>query len=205
MGRMIASDDGVVAVETAVLLPVFLLITIGFSEMYMYIRAVSIVERTAFTVADTLGQKSNVIDTNSASSADNLGAYWNAASLIAKPLAIGDFGEVVITSICDKTSNCPNPTGTAGSTGTPSAMWQRYSPVNGTNPSALSSRLPASLVPANWPFRKGDSALAVEVFYSFNPFSMSSAIWAGAPGAVTIYEVVYVRPRWDLPVTLSAS
>lgn len=197
------ADDGVVAIELAVLLPLVLLILLGFTEMYLYMRAVSIVERTAFTLADTIGQKSSVNDTNSASSADNLGAYWSAANVIATPLDMNDMGEVIITSICDTTSNCGGTPTSGTQTPAPAVLWQRISPATGAKSPNQASQLTSALVPSTWPFRSGDSALAVEVFYSFNPFTMSSGVWSGAPGTITVYEVVFARPRWNVPVALS--
>ncbi|HZZ10870.1 MAG TPA: TadE/TadG family type IV pilus assembly protein [Paraburkholderia sp.] len=196
------ADDGVVAIELAVLLPLILLMLLGFTEIYLYLRAVSIVERTAFTLVDTIGQKSSVNDTNTATSADNLGAYWNATNLIATPLDMPEMGEVILTSICDNTSNCgAAPTSTTQAPA-PAILWQRLSPANGAKSPSQKSRLGTSLVPATWPFRSGDSAFAVEVFYSFNPFTMTSAVWANAPGTIVVYEVAFARPRWNVPVAL---
>jgi hypothetical protein len=91
-------------------------------------------------------------------------------------------GKVIITSVCDTNSNnCVNSTaiGTAGKTGTPSLLWQRLSPDDGPlNPKAK-SLLGTGLTPSGWPFHSGDAILAVEAFYVFNPFTMTSNFLAG--------------------------
>ncbi|MGA7815884.1 TadE/TadG family type IV pilus assembly protein [Caballeronia sp.] len=201
-------DDGVAGIELAVILPVVLLCLLGFTEAYLYIRAAAAVERTAFTLADTLGQKSSVIDIDTTASANNIGAYWNAGDLIAEPLDMDHVGEIIITSVCDTNSNncaTPGAVGTPGVAGTPKILWQRQSPADGTQNPNLKSELGAGITPSGWPFHSGDSMLAVEVFYTFNPFTMTSNFWPGAPGTQVIYEVAYTRPRWDKPVVITAS
>lgn len=205
--RFWRSDHGVAGIETAVIVPLALLMMLGFTELYLYLRTVSAAERVAFGLADTIGQKPAIVDVNTTASANNIGTYWYAASAIARPLDFADRGEVIITSVCDTVSdNCDNPDaiGKAGASGVPTLLWQRISPSNGGNFPHQSSRLPAGFKPAAWPFYSGDSMIAVEVFYQFNPYLMTSAFWADAPGTVTVYQVVYARPRKQ-PVQLTAS
>jgi hypothetical protein len=144
---------------------------------------------------------------NTTASANNIGTYWYAATAISRPLDFQSRGEVIITSICDTVSdNCHDPQaiGSVGSSGTPALLWQRRSPNNGANSPNQNSRLPAGFKPAAWPFFSGDSMIAVEVFYQFNPYLMTSAFWADAPGIVTVYQVVFARPR-KAPVQLTSS
>ena len=68
-------------IEFVVIVPLMLLTMLGFSEVYMYMRAVSLVEHTAFTLADSLGQMSAVINDPTTSSSNSLGSIWNAADL----------------------------------------------------------------------------------------------------------------------------
>ncbi|CAH2781562.1 MAG: hypothetical protein CPDRYMAC_1693 [uncultured Paraburkholderia sp.] len=188
--RFWQSDHGVAGIETAVIVPLALLIMLGFTELYLYLRTVSAAERVAFTLADTIGQKASIVDVNTTASANNIGTYWYATTAISQPLDFQSHGEVIITSICDTVSdNCHDPQaiGSVGSTGTLALLWQRRSPNNGANSPNQNSRLPAGLKPGAWPFFSGDSMIAVEVFYQFNPYLMTSAFWADAPGVVTVY------------------
>jgi hypothetical protein len=205
--RVWRSDHGVAGIEAAVLLPLALLIMLGFTELYLYLRTVSAAERVAFTLADTIGQKASIADVNTTASANNIGTYWYAADVVARPLDFANRGEVIISSVCDTVSdNChtPDAIGKVGATGTPALLWQRRSPNAGANSPNQDSRLTTSIAPAKWPFFSGDSMIAVEVFYRFNPFLMTSAFWSGAPGTVVVYQVVYARPRRN-PVQLGSS
>lgn len=206
--RGLLRDDGIAGIETALLIPLVMVAFLGFAEIYFYIRAAGAVERVAFTLADTLGQKSSIKDINTTTSADNIGAYWNAAQLVGQPLDMDHLGKVIITSVCDTNSNnCVNSTaiGTAGKSGTPNLLWQRLSPDDGPlNPKAK-SLLGKGLTPSGWPFHSGDAMLAVEAFYVFNPFTMTSNFWPDAPGSQVIYAVAFARPRWNKPIQLTAS
>ena len=202
--KLARADGGVAAMEFVILAPVFLLLILGFTELYMYMRAVSAMEHTAFVVADTLGQATSVTDTTSTSATYNLGTMWLAATNVASPLNLQSNGAVVITSICDSSTTCQSGQGAGVTTkGTPSLMWQRAAPWNQS--SMTTKETSASLLPSKWPFYTGDAAVVVEVFYKYSPFMMTSFFWQGAPGAQTLYERVYVRTRSGNPLVLNAS
>ncbi|MGI4858572.1 MAG: TadE/TadG family type IV pilus assembly protein [Janthinobacterium lividum] len=205
--RLLRTDRGSVSVELALITPLIMLIMLGFSEMYLYMRAVSSVEHTAFTLADSIGQMSEVINDQTTTSPNNLGAIWSAAALIAAPSKLQSSGGVVVTSICDATT-VPCGTAAAQSTsltalGTPQIYWQAQAPWNAKGAGTKETTL--SLLPTSWPFRSGDSAIVVEVFYVFDPFSLTRGLWTAAPGTQTIYRRVYVRQRSGGTLALVAS
>lgn len=194
--RLLLSNRGSVSIEVAIIVPLMVLLMVGFSEIYLYMRAVSIMEHTAFTLAGSIGQMPRVIEDNSTSSANSLGSIWKAATLLAAPNSLPSGGGVIVTSICDVTTSCVDtvPPPPAMSKGNPRILWQQSAPWNG---GGMNTRVTASnIFPATWPFRSGDSAIVVELFLSFNPFLMTSGLWPDAPGTQTIYERVYVRPRF---------
>jgi Flp pilus assembly protein TadG len=206
---LLHSDRGSVAVEFVIIVPLMLLVMLGFSEMYMYMRTVSQVEHTAFTLADSLGQMTQVINDPTTSSSNSLGSIWNAATRIASPTSLQTNGGVIITSICDSSIGCtsstpsiaPNePSAPTMAAGTPLKFWQQSAPW--TLSGMQTKEATGSLLPSTWPFRNGDSALVVEVFYKYTPFSMTLPFWTSAPGTQTIYERVYVRPRSGKPLLL---
>jgi hypothetical protein len=204
--RFFRADGGSVAIETVLIAPLMLLLLLGFTEIYLYMRAVSIVERTAFTLANSVGQMTQVINDQSTSNASNLGAVWQAASVIAAPVDLQANGGVILTSICDTTSNCgANVVQMIPPTkGSPTIAWTQKASWMGKN--APSSRITSStLLPTGWPFYGGDSATAVEVFYTYTPFAMTASFWSDAPLTQTIYKVVYVRQRSGLPLKLATS
>jgi hypothetical protein len=204
--RLVRSDRGSVAIEFVIIVPLMLLVLLGFTEMYLYMRAVSIVERTAFTVANSVGQMAQVIDDPSTSNANNLGSIWNAATLLAAPNDLKANGGVILTSICDTPNNCGTPPPPCGvplspaKKGAPQLGWtQNASWMTKSSPSSRITS--AKLLPNGWPFYACDSATAVEVFYTYTPFSMTAPFWANAPGTQTIYKIVYVRQRSGNPLT----
>lgn len=205
LARFWRSDRGSVSVEFVIVVPLMLLVLTGFTEAYAYLRAVSVLEHTAFTLADSLGQMPQVINNSTTSNANNLGAIWNAATVLAQPNALGSKGGIFITSVCDiKTSPCGTPPSSASmTTGTPSILWQKSAPW--TLSGFASKVTSTSILPSTWPFRIGDSAIVVEVFYQYTPFAMTAAFWKNAPGTLTLYQRVYVRSRSGQTLQLVAS
>jgi len=202
IGKMMRSNRGSVAIEVVIIVPLILFTLIGFNEMYMYMRAVSLVEHTAFTLADSIGQMAQVIDDESTSSGNNLGSLWQAATFLSAPNALQAQGGVIITSVCEQTTSCIKVPRVSQSltTGQPVILWQAQAPW--TMSSMQTQVTTTNILPASWPFRTGDSAVVVEVFYSYNPFPITSNFWANAPGVQTIYERVYVTPRLDKALPL---
>jgi Flp pilus assembly protein TadG len=200
--QLLRSDRGSVAVELVIIIPIMVLLMVGFSEIYLYMRTVSALEHTAFTLADSLGQTTRLINTNATTDSNDLGSIWNAATVLSAPNSLNQGGGLVITSVCEAKSSCawpamPPPTMAAG---VPQILWQANAPWNG---SGMKTKVTAAnILPATWPFRNGDSAIVVEVFYTFNPFAMTAGLWPGAPGTQILYERVYVRPRTLQPLTL---
>jgi Flp pilus assembly protein TadG len=204
--RLLLTETGSAAIELAIIIPMMVLMMLGTIELYLYVRAVSEVEHTAFTVADILGQSTQVIDDNTTSNAANLGTIWNDAVLLAAPLNIKSNGSVIVTAVCDGTTA---PCGKVAATnsmvaGTPQMYWQRGAPWNNTKV-LTTNESTSNLLPSTWPFRNGDSAIVVEVAYTYNPFPMTQSLWPHTPGITTIYKRVYVRTRSGSPLVLGSS
>jgi Flp pilus assembly protein TadG len=202
---VLRSERGSVTVEFIIIVPLMLFVLSGFVEIYAYVRAVSVLEHTAFALADSIGQMQQVVNDNTTSSSNNLGSIWNAATLLAAPNTLSSRGGVIITSVCDsKTSPCGTPPSTASMTaGTPSILWQKSAPWTLSNFASQVTK--TSVLPSTWPFRVGDSAIVVEVFYQYTPFSMTAAFWRNAPGTQTLYQRVYVRSRSGQTLQLVAA
>jgi Flp pilus assembly protein TadG len=203
---LLSSDRGAVMFEFVIVVPMMLFILLGFTEMYLYMRAVSLVEHTAFTLADSIGQMPQVINDTSTSNANNLGSIWSAATLLAAPNALQAQGGVIVTSICDLTTTpcgVTQPLTQSMLPGVPKIYWQAQAPWT---QSGMTSKITSTnILPSSWPFRNGDSAIVVEVFMKYTPFSMTLNFWASAPGTQTIYERVYVRQRYGQALTLAAA
>ncbi len=203
IARLLGSERGAVTMEFVFIVPLMLFVLLGFTELYMYMRAVSLVEHAAFTLADSIGQMPQVINDPSTSNANNLGSIWSAAALVAQPAALKTNGGVIITSVCDQTTAPCGKTAPATQSmaaGTPLIWWTAKAPWT---LSGMSSQVTSTnILPATWPFRNGDSAIVVEVFYSYTPFAMTAAFWSTAPGVRTIYRRVYVRQRYNQALAL---
>jgi Flp pilus assembly protein TadG len=206
--RLLRSEIGSVSIEFVIIVPVMLMMLLGFSEIYMYMRAVSLVEHTAFTLADSLGQMQSVVyDNTDTADSNGLGSIWNAAALLATPYNMRTNGMVWITSVRDSNVACPlnsmpkslpHPTMAPG---VAKINWQINAPWSTSSLSAVASQVTATnMLPATWPFRNGDSVTIVEVFYSYNPFTMTASFWPNAPGLQTIYRRIYVRQREGAPL-----
>jgi Flp pilus assembly protein TadG len=205
LARLWRSKRGSVTIEFVILFPLMALILVGFSEAYMYLRAVSVLEHAAFTLADSIGQMPNVVNDNSTANANNLGSLWAAASLLAAPNTINGQGAVIITSVCDtNTSNCIKPPGQPSMTaGKAVVHWSAQAPWN---LSGLTTKVSStSPLPSGWPFRVGDSAIIVEIYYQFSPFAMTSVFTKTTFGTQTLYQRIYVRSRSGQPLDLTTS
>lgn len=186
--RLVRDRRGSVALEMAFVLPLILLMLLGFYEAYMYIRSVAMVERASASVANIMGrQLSQLRDCNNASDALNLGTYVDAVTRMTSPMPLATQGEVILSAV----SNVNN---------VPRVRWQRRSQfkVAGTvsvlGVQNAQAKLPAALnalVIAD----NTVTILVVEITYRFVPFAMTANFWSGSPGAVTIQRVAYFRPR----------
>ena len=203
--NLLGSERGSVSVELVIIVPLMMLLMVGFSEIYMYMRTVSAMEHTAFMLADSLGQTSQLINTTATTDSNDLGSIWNAATLLSAPNTLNQSGGVIITSVCEVTSSCPYPLNHSNTMapGVPQILWQASAPWNGKG--MTTGETPGNLLPTTWPFRNGDSAIVVEVFYTFNPFALTTGLWPNAPGTQTVYERIYVRPRSGLPLNFGGS
>ncbi|SDD59384.1 TadE/TadG family type IV pilus assembly protein [Paraburkholderia lycopersici] len=188
---------GAAALEVVIIVPVMVLMLFGFTEVYLYLRAVSMVEHAAFALANSLGQMPNVTDASGTASANNLGSLWADANWLASPDTLAANGNVIVTSICDKSpseNNCGwNVVGTPSlSSGTPAICWQ----AEASSIADMASKItPSNVLPSTWPFYQGDAALVIEVFYRYTPFPLLSTFWPGAPGSTVLYRRVYTRQR----------
>ena len=196
-GRGRRRARGAAALEVVIIVPVMVFILFGFTEVYLYLRAVSMVEHAAFGLANSLGQMPNVTDASGTANANNLGSLWADANWLASPDALTTNGNVIVTSVCDKSAsenNCGwNVVGTPSlSNGTPTICWQAA--ANSTT--GMTSKITSgNILPSTWPFYQGDAALVIEVFYRYNPFPLLSAFWPSAPGSTILYRRVYTRQR----------
>lgn len=186
LNRIINDHRGVAGIEAAIVIPIMCLILLGFYETYAYVRAVALLERAAFSVADMMArQQSALIDCNTTDNALNLAVYMAAADKIVYPLSLSANGEVILSGV-------DAPAGTAV------VRWQRHSSFTIAASSILgeegeNATLPdAGLTPST---TTGDTLLVAEIFYSYSPFAMSRGFMPSLPATVTISRQAYFHAR----------
>lgn len=178
-------NRGMAGLELALLAPLFLFVMFSFVELFQYLRAVSIVERTAFSIGDMVAQRAALRDSNDPSDSSNIGVYWLAASVTAQPLDMPASGMVVISVVKD-----------GNGAGKPVIAWQRQP---GNWASTARSQIQASQpLPPGFPFTIRDNTVIVEVMYDFQPFrSLAMFMPPELLPTTRLYQRTYFRPRFN--------
>lgn len=158
-----ADRQGVVALDFALLIPLILLILVGFFETYLFFRAASITERVAFSVANMVAERRTLYDCKESSSGDYLGAYFRAADILASNIDPEREGVVIVSAIRSKN-------------GQPYLAWQRRTPGRSLKVTSAFTN-PASADLGDITIHDNDDTLIVaEAFYAFDPFPRANAL-----------------------------
>lgn len=174
---------GMVSLEFALLLPIYLLLLLAMIEAYQFFRTVSIIDRTAYSLGNLVAEKAALADNNSGTDANDVGIFWIIAPQLATPLDLKANGSVIITVLKD-----------AGNARAVPAWQRRPGDWPQQDPSRISAKQP---LPDGFPFYAGDNTVVVEVFYHFNPFNAARTFWPDAPSDITLYRRAYFRPRFQ--------
>ncbi|MDX5628484.1 MULTISPECIES: TadE/TadG family type IV pilus assembly protein [unclassified Brenneria] len=178
--RFRRDNRGVVAVETALLIPIGVFVIIASWELYQYFRTASVVDRAAFMVANSLSMQRELYGSSDCTLANSVCTYNTLASDLLTPLDYNHNGGMVI-SLYKVTSD-------ENGDSVWSACWSE--PYN----HVVSQLTP----PAGFPTpAANDSVIAVEVFYNYTPFAISSALWQALGGEKRIVSEVFYRPRFS--------
>jgi Flp pilus assembly protein TadG len=169
------SEQGVTAVEFALVLPVMLLVMLGCFEVPRFVMVFQKIARTSSGVADLVAQADEPITTN------QMADIFTAGKIMMQPYDVIANGRIYVSSI-------NNPSGGPGVRVT----WQRNNSgsvstasklgVQGSNPT---SNLPAGLVPLT-----NEEVLAAEVYFNYTPV-LTNLIYSGTQ----LYMISYTRPR----------
>ena len=172
--RFAAGEQGVTAIEFALVLPVVLLIMLGCFEVPRFVLVYQKIARTSSGVADLVAQADEPITKN------QMGDIYTAAKIMMQPYDIVANGRIYVSSI-----NNPSGTGVtltwqtnnSGLVATASKLG-----AQGTNPTA---KLPVTLVPGS-----NEEVLASEVYFNYTPV-FPNLIYSGSQ----LYMIAYTRPR----------
>lgn len=186
---------GVAALEAVVILPLMIFIIIGGMELYLYTRVIAVMDRVAFTLANSISIQTSVTGSGDCKSPNQLCTYGTIMPTLLTPLAAQN--AAVIISV--HASNRP-------SSGAPTA-WTNIGPLNhgwtrtvhqGGNVGAPTSRISASSLPAaiiSNNVRTADTVIAVEIFYEYKPFAISSGFFKLLFNTQQ-YSHALIRPRY---------
>lgn len=181
---------GVAAVEAAVLMPVMLLMILGFFEVYQYYRTVSVMDRVAFTVANGVAMQRELFNEGQCTRSDDICVYGTIAQDLFQPLDYARNGGMTITAyVATEAKNGPVSWDIA------QHAWRKeFKGTSATDVDTTSKLIDSSLFP---PARVNDTIIVTEVFYDYEPFLMSSKLWASLAGTAHMYSRFFFRPRFD--------
>lgn len=178
---------GSVSLEVALLFPLAVMVLVGFSEMYFYIRAAAIIERTAFSVADSVAKRVTLTDCAWETNSSFLGTHMLMAQVTSQPLGLTKSGQVIVSAVVDNGGN-------------PNVIWQRRSTYTLNQDSILGKEggqpiLPKGMVVAAVAGTQLDTLVVAEVFYKFQPFAGIRTLLPTLPLDVMLTRRAYARAR----------
>lgn len=178
---------GSVSLEVALLFPLAVMVLVGFSEMYFYVRAAAIIERAAFSVADSVAKRVVLTDCAWETNSTYLGTHMLMAKVTSQPLDLTKSGQVTVSAVVRNNGN-------------PWVTWQRRSTYTLDQASVLGKQggqaiLPKDVVVAAVAGTQPDTLVVAEVFYKFQPFAGIRNLLPTLPLDVTLTRRAYARAR----------
>jgi Flp pilus assembly protein TadG len=176
--RLFGDRSGNALIETALTMPILVLIILGGVEISRYVLLHQKLDRVAASIGDLVAQA----ETISATDVDNL---FEAAKFVLKPFSLGDNGAVVVSSI-------------GATDGDPATVrWRR----SGGGTLAATSELGAvgsdATLPQGFTVPSGDSTIVAEVFYDYTPW-----LFSGVTSPSRLYHRALFRPRFGALTSL---
>jgi Flp pilus assembly protein TadG len=171
-------EQGVSAIEFAVLLPLMITLYLGGVEISQAVSADRKTTLVAHTVGDLVAQMTNVNSTGTAGVDDVLAA----ASTVAFPFPIANL-KVTVSSVCiDSTGKIAT------------IAWSKSSPTGTERTGTVTSSIDPKLMVA------GTSLIWGEAIYAYKP----TIGWA-ITGTLTMSDKIFLRPRLSKSVTLDSA
>ncbi|HVI52739.1 MAG TPA: hypothetical protein VM661_16140 [Candidatus Sulfotelmatobacter sp.] len=184
--HLIADRRASASVELAMLIPMLVLLLVGSYQLYAYMRATSLTERTSITLSDMVSRRSTqAVDCALTTNGSYLGTYFDAATRMIEPLTLDGNGMVILSAV-------HNVNGSA------TVAWQRRSvyQIKGVS-SAVGAEGGKAVLPGGITVQtNGDTVVVAEVFYNYVPFAGLSNDNAMLPKAQTISRASYFRARY---------
>lgn len=188
---------GVAALEAVIVLPLMFFIIVGGVEMYLYTRVTAIIDRVAFTLANSISIQTNLIDgTTPCTSPDHICTYGTIAPTLLMPLN-PDNAKVIVSVYATNTPFNGGPPSQWTSISSPNHGWTKVV-YNGQASGTPTSRITAASLPTTIISRNvqtADTVIAVEVFYKYKPFAFSGAFFNLFFNSQQ-YSRALIRPRY---------
>lgn len=170
--RLMRSEQGIISLEIALMLPFLLLMFIGMIETTRYILIHQKLDRVAATVADIVAQSQTI-------TTSQMNIIVGSTADLMKPYAFGADGIVMVSSVYK--------TGTAA----PTVRWQYK---GGGTLAGATSHIGAvnanATLPSGFTMSDKDNIIIAEVFYTFRPIFTSYVL-----SNISLYKSAIFRPR----------
>lgn len=176
--QYIREEEGLAAVEFALMLPMLFTLFYGGMEMTRYILITQKVEKMAHAAADVTAQSRTVTN----ASLDQLMA---ATANIMEPFDVGANSRVVISSLYRGVGQA-----------SARVNWKYYGGGTMGQTGALGNVGDVPVMPSAFTFNERENLISAEVYYRFEPLLTDEFF-----GTTTIYRVAFYRPRLGLLTT----
>lgn len=177
-------QKGVAGIEAAIILPIMIFFIFATIESYQYFRAVAIMDRAAFSIADGIAMQPDLKNKNQCQDTDDICTYGVIMKDLMKPLDYAKGRMDISVFAASGTSNNVK--------WETSPRWSFRCSGASSCSSASGARVPSS-TPAPSP---GDTILIVQVDQEYEPFVISGKFWKSLGGKTTLTSTAFYRPRF---------
>lgn len=190
--RAIAAARGIVAIEAALVLSVLVLLVIAAVETYSYLRAATVISRSAFDLAHAVAQEPTWSDQGSCTQANEVCALTAIGPDLTAPLNFARGGAIAVAVYAAD----PGPPSNPWPDGEPSswqlpASWQTQWHGNEPATLAVSGTKPPATV--------GQALVQVDVGFRYVPVLLGTDLWSSIVGSPNLQRRAYVLA----PLTVS--
>lgn len=164
------NNDGIAALEFALLAPLMIIMLLGAFEMGRFIHLTQKAEKLSFTVADVVAQAETIQTTD-------LQNLLSASGQMMSPYPFSTQGKVIISSVVQGAV-------------TPAVRWQYCGGGSYAATSNIGAVNGNATLPSGFTLATGEDIVVAEVIYNFQPVLGNKII-----GPQVIRKTAYFKPR----------
>jgi hypothetical protein len=191
------AQRGVAALEAVLVLPLMVFIVIGGVEMYLYTRVAAILDRVAFTLANSISiQQDPLVDDTNCTTPGHICTYGTLMPQLMQPLDYANKGAVILSLYATDAPSNGNPPTLWRAIASPNRGWTKtYQGASAPTPTSriTNANLPTTLISHNT--QTADTLIVVEVFYEYKPFAMTGSFFKLLFNTHQ-YSHAIIRPRY---------